>query len=86
MTKFLPLALLTGAALASATAATAATPPKPVVAAHVTKTTHVVTTRKVQSTTGAKPAGKTVTAKLANGRTVTYNCALKGNATKQACK
>ena len=32
------------------------------------------------------PAGRLVSARLANGKTVTYNCALPGNATKKACK
>ncbi|MDO7843027.1 hypothetical protein [Sphingomonas immobilis] len=34
----------------------------------------------------AAPAGRMVQAKLANGKTVTYNCSLAGNATKKACK
>ncbi len=36
----------------------------------------------------AKPAatGRMVTARLGNGKTVTYNCNLPGNQTKQACK
>ncbi|KQS04791.1 hypothetical protein ASG11_11450 [Sphingomonas sp. Leaf357] len=36
----------------------------------------------------ARPAttGRMVSAKLANGKTVTYNCSLAGNATKKACK
>lgn len=84
MTKLLRLALLTGVALA--TAATAATPPKPVVAAHVPKTTRVVIARPIRSTTPPRAAGRMATARLANGKTVTYNCALKGNAVKQACK
>lgn len=55
---------------------------KPMVATKTTKTTKVATTRK--TATAAK--GRMVTAKLANGKTVTYNCSLAGNATKQACK
>lgn len=31
-------------------------------------------------------AGRMVQARLANGKTVTYNCSLPGNQTKQACK
>lgn len=36
----------------------------------------------------AKPAatGRVVTARQSNGKTVTYNCSLAGNKTKQACK
>ena len=36
----------------------------------------------------AKPAatGRVVTARQSNGKTVTYNCSLAGNQTKQACK
>ena len=34
----------------------------------------------------AAPAGRMVSAKLANGKTVTYNCALAGNKTKKACQ
>ncbi|MFM5955036.1 MAG: hypothetical protein ACKOPE_12150 [Novosphingobium sp.] len=30
--------------------------------------------------------GRTVNARLSNGKTVTYNCSLAGNKTKQACK
>ena len=30
--------------------------------------------------------GRMVRARLSNGQTVTYNCSLAGNATKQACK
>ena len=37
-----------------------------------------------RTTTVAK--GRMVTAKLANGKTVTYNCSLAGNKTKAACK
>jgi hypothetical protein len=36
--------------------------------------------------TAARGNGRMVRAKLANGQTVTYNCSLPGNATKQACK
>ncbi|WP_353204999.1 hypothetical protein [Sphingomonas sp.] len=34
----------------------------------------------------AAPGGRMVSAKLANGKTVTYNCALAGNKTKKACQ
>lgn len=37
-------------------------------------------------TAAAKPRGRMVTARLANGKTVTYDCSLAGNKTKQACK
>lgn len=30
--------------------------------------------------------GRMVSARLSNGKTVTYNCSLPGNQTKQACK
>ena len=32
------------------------------------------------------PGGRMVSAKLANGKTVTYNCALAGNKTKKVCQ
>jgi hypothetical protein len=83
MNRTLPLVLLAGGALLSASAGIAATTPpaKTVVAQHKTATRVTKTSR---TTTTAKP--RMVTAKLANGKTVTYNCALAGNATKQACK
>ncbi|WP_404370217.1 hypothetical protein AB5I39_01510 [Sphingomonas sp. MMS24-J45] len=34
----------------------------------------------------AAPAGRMVSAKLSNGKTVTYNCSLAGNKTKKACQ
>ncbi|MGV7119344.1 hypothetical protein ACVENA_01240 [Sphingopyxis sp. 550A] len=36
--------------------------------------------------TPARSGGRMVRAKLSNGKTVTYDCSLAGNKTKQACK
>jgi hypothetical protein len=71
MTKSLPLAILAGAALLSGTAAIAATQAKP---------------RTVAKRTTTARKGRMVSAKLANGKTVTYDCSLAGNKTKTACK
>jgi multidrug efflux pump subunit AcrA (membrane-fusion protein) len=84
---------LATALLLSGTAALAQTP-----AAAPTKTT-VTTTKTSPATSTVKATAKTrsktttttgtgrmVQAKLANGKTVTYNCSLAGNATKKACK
>jgi hypothetical protein len=81
MTKSLPLAILAGAALLSGTAAIAATQAKPktVAASTTTKTIAKRTTTTVRK-------GRMVSAKLANGKTVTYDCSLAGNKTKTACK
>ncbi|KQU59155.1 hypothetical protein ASG67_16640 [Sphingomonas sp. Leaf339] len=91
MNRSLPFAVLAGASLFSATAAVAVSPqakPAPktaATAAHRTTAVHMTTTTR---TTTTVPAGKgrMVTATLANGKTVTYNCSLPGNASKQACK
>lgn len=73
-------ALIAGPAIAQ----TAKPAPQPAATtrqmAKVTRKTTTTTMRK------AAPAGRMVTAKLANGKTVTYNCSLAGNATKAACK
>lgn len=37
-------------------------------------------------TAATRPGGRMVKARLANGKTVTYDCSLAGNRTKQACK
>ena len=92
MTKSLPLAILAGAALLSGTAAIAATQAKTVqpktVATHTTttKTTTPMGNTRVAKRTTTVAKGRMVTAKLANGKTVTYNCSLAGNKTKTACK
>ena len=36
--------------------------------------------------TPARSGGRMIRAKLSNGKTVTYDCSLAGNKTKQACK
>jgi uncharacterized cupredoxin-like copper-binding protein len=93
MTKSLPLAILAGSALLSGGAAIAATQtqtsvqPK-TVATHTTRTkttTPTGNTRVAKHTTTVRK-GRMVTAKLANGKTVTYDCSLAGNKTKTACK
>ncbi|KQN27403.1 MULTISPECIES: hypothetical protein [unclassified Sphingomonas] len=92
MKKSLPLAILAGGALLSGTAAIAATQAKTVqpktVATHTTttKTTTPMGNARVARRTTTVAKGRMVTAKLANGKTVTYNCALAGNKTKAACK
>ena len=47
------------------------------------KATTVAHSRTTKTTT---TGGRMVQAKLANGKTVTYNCSLPGNKTKSACK
>jgi hypothetical protein len=56
---------------------TKTTPPTATVKATTKATSHTSTT------TGT---GRMVQAKLANGKTVTYNCSLAGNKNKTACK
>ncbi|WP_380778577.1 hypothetical protein [Sphingomonas sp. R86520] len=80
MTKSLPLAILASAALLSGTAAIAATQAKPKTVAAST------TTKTVAKRTTTVKKGRMVSAKLANGKTVTYDCSLAGNKTKTACK
>jgi hypothetical protein len=80
MTKSLPVAILAGAALLSGTAAFAATQAKPKTVAAST------TTKTVAKRTTTARKGRMVSAKLANGKTVTYDCSLAGNKTKTACK
>lgn len=50
--------------------------------------THAAPAKGTKPATPPKPAanGRMVQAKLSNGKTVTYNCSLPGNRTKQACK
>ena len=83
MTRF-PIALA-AAALLCGTAAVAqmkpATKPTPT---KVIAATPVAAAPKPKA--AAAPAGRMVSAKLANGKTVTYNCALAGNKTKKACQ
>ncbi|MDQ0836773.1 hypothetical protein [Sphingomonas faeni] len=92
MTKSLPLAILAGSALLSGGAAIAATPAKTVqpktVATHTptTKTTTPTGNTRVAKHTTTVKKGRMVSAKLANGKTVTYDCSLAGNKTKTACK
>ncbi len=93
MKKSLPLAILAGSALLSGGAAVAATQaqktvmPK-TVATHTTttKTTTPMGNTKVAKRTTTVKKGRMVSAKLANGKTVTYDCSLAGNKTKTACK
>ena len=89
MTKSLPLAILAGAALLSGTAAIAATQAKPRTVATSTTTTRTTTpmgATKVAKRSTTVRKGRMVSAKLANGKTVTYDCSLAGNRTKTACK
>ena len=93
MTKSLPLAILAASALLSGGAAIAATQAKPMTAKPRTVATHTTTTKtttamgntKVAKRTATVKKGRMVTAKLANGKTVTFDCSLAGNMTKTAC-
>ena len=92
MTKSLPLAILAGGALLSGGAAIAATQAKTVqpktVATHTTtiRTSTPMGNTKVAKRTTTVRKGRMVTARLANGKTVTYDCSLAGNKAKTACK
>ena len=88
MTRSLPFAILSSAALFCAGMAVAQTP-----------TTHA-TTRTMTKTSATKPVmaptrttqtriaagGRMVAAKTATGKSVTYDCSKAGNKTKQACR
>lgn len=94
MTRSLPFAILSSAALFSAGMAVAQTP-----MTHAT-TAARTTTRTTTKTSSTKPAMATtrttqtrttagshmVTTKTATGKSVTYDCSKAGNKTKQACK
>lgn len=71
------LALLPAAANAVPAKSTATAP-----VAKPAKTAMIATPRHAAST----PAGRMVTTKTTTGKTITYNCALAGNASKKACK
>ncbi|KQN02629.1 MULTISPECIES: hypothetical protein [Sphingomonas] len=94
MKKSLPLAILAGATLLSGTAAVAATQAQTKTVKPKTVATHTTTTKtttpmgntKVAKRTTTAKKGRMVSAKLANGKTVTYDCSLAGNKTKTACK
>ena len=73
--------LITAPVFAAATTAKPAA--KPVAHAQAKPAATKVATAR---TATAKPRGRMVTARLANGKTVTYDCSLAGNKTKQACK
>ena len=75
--------LITAPVFAAATTAKPAA--KPVAHALAKPATTKVATAPAR-TAAAKPRGRMVTARLANGKTVTYDCSLAGNKTKQACK
>ena len=93
MKKSLPLAILAGSALLSGGAAIAATqaqtsvkPKTFATRTTTTKTTTPMGNTKVAKRTTTVKKGRMVSAKLANGKTVTYDCSLAGNKTKTACK
>ncbi len=94
MKKSLPLAILAASALFSGGAAIAATQATPMATKPKTVATRTTTTKtttpmgntKVAKRTTTVKKGRMVTAKLANGKTVTYDCSLAGNKTKTACK
>lgn len=84
-----PAPKATGTARPVAAKPAPAVPVKTVVT--TTKTTLPVATVKATTvahsrTTTTSGGGRMVQAKLANGKTVTYNCSLAGNKTKTACK
>jgi len=97
MTRSLPFAILSVAALVSGGMAVAQTPaPRATAATHATRTvTHTTTrpgmarsattTRTTQQRTTAA-GGRMVATKTTTGKSVTYNCAKAGNANKKACK
>lgn len=68
---------------AAPTTKTMVTTTKTTSPATTTKATTVAHSRTTKTTT---TGGRMVQASLANGKTVTYNCSLPGNATKTACK
>lgn len=98
MTRF-PIALA-AAALLCGTAASAQmkpaakpTPTKTVAAKPAAAAAKPVPAMAAKPALAAKPAprakaaaGRMVSAKLSNGKTVTYNCSLAGNKTKKACQ
>lgn len=79
-------------------AATPATPAKSAKTAHAPAAAHAVRTahvtpvraaapaRPVTRVAATHPAGRMVQARLSNGKIVTYNCSLAGNANKTACR
>jgi hypothetical protein len=81
MTKSLPFILLSAGALVAGTAAIAD-------AQTSTKTTTKTTAHRASNGQFVKKTttAKMVTTKTATGKTVTYDCAKAGNATKAACK
>ncbi|MBB4154234.1 carbohydrate-binding DOMON domain-containing protein [Sphingomonas jinjuensis] len=82
MTKSLPFILLSAGAMIAGTAAIAD-------AQTATKTTTKTTTQRAANGQFVKKtttSGKMVTTKLANGKSVTYDCGKPGNATKAVCK
>ena len=94
MTQF-KLPLLAGLAAAAvlslgspALAVTAAKPAATVAAKPAVKVAAKPAFKAHPAALHAKPAatGRVVTARQSNGKTVTYNCSLAGNKTKQACK
>lgn len=92
MTHFRSIALVAATAILSTAPALAQTPAAKAPAT-MTKTTVVkkpaTTTLRTTATstrTTTTGHGRMVTAKLANGKTVTYDCSKAGNATKTACK
>jgi len=94
MTQF-KLPLLAGLAAAAvlslgspALAVTAAKPAATVAAKPAVKVAAKPAFKAHPAALHAKPAatGRVVTARQSNGKTVTYNCSLAGNQTKQACK
>ena len=87
-TLFAPV-LFAGAALAIATApAMAATTAPSHAATRAVPAKPAVPAKKVAVAKRTTPRGKSslVTTRLANGKTVTYDCHLAGNKAKTACK
>lgn len=82
--------MLAGSAFAAtppaATPATAAKPAAHAVAKPAAAAATPAKTVARKQTASAASHKRLVTAKLSNGKTVTYDCTLAGNKTKQACK
>lgn len=82
------LAIATAPAMAATTAPTATHAGAATRAVPAKPATKLAVAKPARTAVAAKPRGKSglVTTRLANGKTVTYDCHLAGNKTKAACK
>ena len=89
MTKKTPAATANGTMMKSSKTTTATMTKPMTTATPMAKSTmakSTMTSKTMTKSATMAPKGRMVSAKLANGKTVTYNCSLAGNAKKQACK